>query len=97
MADQPPPPPASPAPTVNGPSPGLAPAIAANAAAPRTVTVDGTTATQHSLPDQIAADKYLRAAGALRRRPLGIRHVTLRPGNSADVTVGFRGTRDHHP
>jgi len=39
--------------------------IAENAAAPKTVTSDGTTVTQHDLSDQIAADKYRRKAAAL--------------------------------
>ena len=39
--------------------------IAENAAAPKSVTSDGTTVTQHDLSDQIAADKYRRKASAL--------------------------------
>ena len=39
--------------------------IAENANAPKSVTVDGQTVTQHSLPDQIAAEKYRRKAGSL--------------------------------
>ena len=35
-----------------------------NAGKPRAVTVDGQTVEQQSLPDQIAADKYLKAATA---------------------------------
>ena len=40
--------------------------IATNAAGPRQATVDGVTVQQHSLPDQIAADKYLAAKRAMR-------------------------------
>jgi hypothetical protein len=39
--------------------------IAENAAAPQSVSQDGTTVTQHSLRDQIEADKYRRKAAAL--------------------------------
>jgi len=39
--------------------------IAENAAAPKSATSDGQTVTQHSLLDQIEADKYARKAGAL--------------------------------
>lgn len=36
-------------------------AIESNASGPKQVTVDGNTVTQHSLADQIAADKHLGA------------------------------------
>jgi hypothetical protein len=39
--------------------------IAENAAAPKTVTSDGATVTQHDLTEQIEADKYRRKAAAL--------------------------------
>ena len=39
-------------------------AIKTNAEGPRQATVDGVTGQQHSLPDQIAADKYLAAKNA---------------------------------
>jgi hypothetical protein len=39
--------------------------IAENAAAPESVSQDGTTVTQHSLRDQIEADKYRRKSSAL--------------------------------
>lgn len=41
--------------------------IATNAAGPRKGTFDGMTIEQHSLPDQIAADKYIEAKRATRR------------------------------
>ena len=37
----------------------LTDAIKTNAAGPKQATVDGVSGQQHSLPDQIAADKYL--------------------------------------
>lgn len=40
-------------------------AIAANALQPQSAAADGTQAAQVPIPDQIAADKYRRAAGAL--------------------------------
>jgi len=47
----------------------LAETIADDAANPRQVTVDGVTVQQHSLPDQIAADKYLQSRTAARTDP----------------------------
>lgn len=64
------------------PPPDLGSAIANNAAAPKTVTVDGTTATQQSMADQIAADKYLAAK---KVRGTGIRFVQMRPPSNADT------------
>ena len=53
----------------------LATKIEQAAQGPRSVTTEGGSATAHSLPDQIAADRYLRSRGvsrnpfaALRRR-----------------------------
>jgi hypothetical protein len=43
--------------------------IAENAAAPESVSQDGTTVKQHSLRDQIEADKYRRKANALSGNP----------------------------
>ena len=71
--------------------PDLTAAIAANAAAPRTYAIDGESGSQHSLPDLIAADRYLASKRAGQRRRLGLRMVKLCPGNSADVTVGRPG------
>lgn len=52
--------------------------IEANAGKPRAVTVDGQTVEQQSLADQVAADKYLKAATA-----------TAQDGNSTGN--GYRG------
>ncbi len=43
--------------------------IGANAAGPKEVVQDGTSVTQHNLPDQIAADRYLAEK---RKAGLGI-------------------------
>ena len=62
--------------------------LAENAAAPKRAQGDAGSAEQHSLPDQIAADSYLRSIGALKKRRLGYRRVQLVPGGNADL--------DHH-
>jgi hypothetical protein len=53
--------------------------IETNAAQPKRVISDGTTVEQHGLPDQIAADKYLRAKTAAAKG-IGLRLVKLVPG-----------------
>ena len=44
-------------------------AIEQNAAGPKQVSADGMTVQQHSLPDQIAADKYLAGKRAASKNP----------------------------
>lgn len=44
-------------------------AIEQNAAGPRQVTADGVTVQQHSVPDQIAADKHLAGKRAMSSNP----------------------------
>ena len=51
----------------------LADTIARRAAQPASATQDGTTMTQHSLSEQIAADRYLSSKSAARRRGTGLR------------------------
>jgi hypothetical protein len=63
--------------------------IEQNASGPREARGDSGGMTQHSLRDQIEADKYLAAKRALRCNPLGIRTVRLSPGNNIDHD--FRG------
>ena len=53
-----------------------------NAAAPAEATVDGRSAKQHPLPDQIAADKYLASKQASRKKGLGIALKKLSPPGS---------------
>jgi hypothetical protein len=52
---------------------------------PRRASGDNGSVERHSLPDQIAADEYARANRALRRNPLGIRHVKLVPPGMVDA------------
>jgi len=46
--------------------------LADNATKPQTVSVDGMTATQHPLPDQIAADRYLQGKQAQKKKWKGL-------------------------
>jgi len=43
--------------------------IEQNAAGPKQASADGVSAQQHSLPDQIAADKYLAGKRAASKNP----------------------------
>lgn len=57
--------------------------IAANAAAPRRAQGDTGSMEQHSLPDQIAADKYLAAKAAMSSKRKGLRFFKfISPGAS---------------
>ena len=47
----------------------LTDAIKTNAEGPRQASADGVTAQQHSLADQIAADKYLAGKAAVSTNP----------------------------
>lgn len=49
-----------------------------NAAAPAEATVDGRSAKQHPLPDQIEADRYLASKSAAKKK-LGIRMSKVIP------------------
>jgi hypothetical protein len=60
----------------------LSETIAVAAAQDRTVTVDGTTTTAHSLREQIEADKYLRGLEAKRSRRLPLRIHRIKPGGA---------------
>lgn len=53
-----------------------------NAAAPAEASVDGTTAKQHPLPDQIQADRYLASKQAAKRK-LGIKLTQVIPPGAA--------------
>lgn len=69
----------------------LLPAITGNAIAPASATNDGGSATQHPLPDQIAADRYAKSSNAMNGNPANaMRIVKLIPGNAADITLGFQ-------
>lgn len=50
-----------------------------NAAGPKRAKGDSAEIEQHSLPDQIAADRYLASKGATRKRGLGLALKKLCP------------------
>lgn len=57
-------------------------AIESNATGPKSVSVDGQSVTQHSIDDQIKADKHLAGATGVTRANLGIRfRKTVPPGS----------------
>jgi hypothetical protein len=51
--------------------------IRENASGPQRAKGDSTEMEQHSLPDQIAADRYLASKAAAKKKGLGIRTVKL--------------------
>lgn len=57
-------------------------AIQENAAGPRKAAGDSGSMEQHSLPDQIAADRYLESKKASRSKGLGIKLAKLAPGGT---------------
>jgi len=56
--------------------------ISENAAGPRKAAGDSGSVEQHSLPDQIAADKYLASKKASRAKGLGIKLAKISPGGT---------------
>ena len=56
--------------------------IETNAAGPRKASGDSGSVEQHSLADQIAADKYLESKQASRSKGLGVKLVKLSPGGT---------------
>lgn len=54
-------------------------AIKTNAHGPKQASADGVNVQQHSLPEQIAADRYLQSKQAARRKGLGIATKKLVP------------------
>lgn len=56
--------------------------ISENAAGPRKAAGDSGSVEQHSLPDQIAADKYLESKKASRVKGLGIKLAKISPGGT---------------
>ncbi|MCL4743587.1 MAG: hypothetical protein KJZ54_15440 [Phycisphaerales bacterium] len=54
-------------------------AIKDNAAGPARAAVDGQSVEQHSLRDQIDADRYLASKEAVRRKDRGLRLTRLIP------------------
>ena len=56
--------------------------IRENASGPKRAKGDSAEVEQHSLPDQIAADKYLASKQASRKKGLGIALKKLSPSGS---------------
>ena len=56
--------------------------IKENAAGPRRASGDSGSVEQHSLQDQIAADKHLESKKASRSKGLGIKLVKVSPGGT---------------
>jgi len=56
--------------------------ISESASTPRKASGDSGSIEQHSLPDQIAADKYLESKKASRSKGLGIKLAKISPGGS---------------
>jgi len=56
--------------------------IKTNAAGPRKASGDSGSVEQHSLTDQIAADKYLESKNASRAKGLGVKLAKLSPGGT---------------
>ena len=57
-------------------------AIEDNAIGPKSVSGDAGGVEQHSLPDQIAADKHLASKRAMGSKGLGIKLVKLSPSGT---------------
>ena len=57
-------------------------AIKDNASGPKTASGDGNSVEQHSLTDQIAADKHLASKSAMAGKGLGIKLVKLSPSGA---------------
>jgi hypothetical protein len=56
--------------------------IQENAAGPRKASGDAGSVEQHSLTDQIAADKYLQSKEAAATKGLGIKLLKISPGGT---------------
>ena len=57
-------------------------AIKDNASGPKNASGDGVSVEQHSLTDQIAADKHLESKKAMSGKGLGIKFVKLSPSGT---------------
>lgn len=57
-------------------------AITTNAAGPKKASGDSGAVEQHSLQDQIAADKHLESKKASRAKGLGIKLLKVSPGGT---------------
>jgi hypothetical protein len=63
-------------------SQGLQDAIEQNASGPKRASGDAGSVEQHSIPDQIAADKHLASKKAVKSKGLGIKLAKLSPGGT---------------
>jgi len=57
-------------------------AIQDNAIGPKSASGDAGSIEQHSLPDQIAADKHIASKNAMNSKGLGIKLVKLSPSGT---------------
>jgi hypothetical protein len=57
--------------------------IRTNAQGPAKASADSTSMEQHSLPDQIAADRYLQSKQAVRGKRLGLKLLKIVPPGAA--------------
>ena len=57
--------------------------IRENAAGPKQASADGVSTQQHSLADQIEADKYLAGKGALAKKNFGMTRAKIIPPGTA--------------
>jgi uncharacterized protein YaiL (DUF2058 family) len=57
----------------------LAETIESNAQKPRMVTIDGQQAVQHTLKDQIEADRYLQSQQAATGQRRGLNFARMKP------------------
>lgn len=60
----------------------LSPTIETNATAPAKVSSDAGSVEQHPLPDQIAADKYLKSQQATKTAGLGLKFTKFNASGS---------------
>jgi hypothetical protein len=60
----------------------LAPTIETNVAQPKSATVDGNSASQHPLPQQIEADRYIKSIAAASSAKRGLNISKLSPPGS---------------
>jgi hypothetical protein len=58
-------------------------AIESNAKGPRSATTDGVQVTQHSIQDQIAADRHLAESTGAAKAHRGLRFTRLTPPGSS--------------
>ncbi len=61
----------------------LSEAIEENAKSPKKATGDSGSFEQHSLPDQIAADKHLASKAATKKKTRGVRFSKFTPPGAA--------------